>query len=115
MAIITLSANEVFKYDWPKDADWTFQPNEIKSTNLIKFNTEDTYIFIFCKEAAGNKFYTLCMDFLKKMQGINILHISPMAVNRVPYHGQNPRNYVVIVEFNDPSPPPDGAIPVGSD
>jgi hypothetical protein len=56
----------------------------------------NTFIFIIGKDQEGR------FRALKTHPQLRIIHVSKPAVNKVPGHGTDPRNTVVVAEYNEP-------------
>jgi hypothetical protein len=88
--IIACTVSQIIELKW---GDWDsntrrYGPSRRKlRPNLTK---GDTYILIFSQSQKE------CLHFLKQQESINILYESKPAVNKVPGHGMEPRNTVVV-------------------
>ena len=57
------------------------------------FKPENTYIVIF------NKRQEMEYNTLMSHPGIKIVYQGPPAVNKNPHHGTEPRNFIVVFEY----------------
>lgn len=90
--VITLRLNQLFKIEYARAG------NKIKVVESL-LNNQDTYFIIFNKEQyMGKEMY----ETLFNTPGVSVLYQSPPAVNKIPGHGKDPRNFLVIFEYEKP-------------
>lgn len=102
--VINLATRDFFKITYPKkkfpwgmDSDYNAIPNvEIKKE---WFNKEHTYCLIFTRDRQHHKQMYNC---LFTTPGIKVVYQSKPAVNKADGHGTAPRNFLVIVEYDEP-------------
>lgn len=102
--VINLPTNMFFnviypkkKFPWGMDLDYNCVPSiEIKKK---WFDNKNTYCLIFTKDKQHHEQMYNC---LFTTPGIKVVYQSKPAVNKSGGHGAAPRNFLVIVEYDEP-------------
>jgi len=82
--LVSLRVADVIRVTWR-------EPPALRTTNL---NNNDTFVLIF---SIGQHEW---LSLLEADRRIKIVYKAPLAVNRNPYHGEFPRNKLVVFEYD---------------